>query len=90
MNEPYTFRHFTMRADIRAALDRFAQDRIPPGDFLTCVVENDLMGAMSRADADNLFNLPAICAYVYNEMPSPCHGSREKVRAWLQTGAVKA
>lgn len=83
MDKPYKFRHFVMRADMRAALDAYAREHHPIGDFLTAVLENDLMGAMGRADEDNLLNMPAICAYVYNEMPSRCHGSVEQVDAWL-------
>lgn len=79
-----------MRTDIQEALERFVQQRVPLGDFLTAVLENDLMGAMGRADTDNLQNLPAICAYVYNEMPSPCHGSRAKVEAWLSKATQSA
>ena len=41
------------------------------------------MEACNRADDFNLPNLPAFCAWVYNECPSPAHGSRAKVKAWL-------
>jgi hypothetical protein len=43
---------------------------------------NDLTGAVSRADFDSLQAIPAIVSYLYNEVPSVCWGSKEKVKAW--------
>lgn len=61
-------------------------DHHPPGHFLCNVLSNDLMGAVSRADACNLQCLPEIVRFVYNHAPRNCWGSREKVAAWLQHG----
>lgn len=72
---------------IKAALDRYAYQRLPLGDFLTAVVENNLMEAMGRADSYNRATIYQICSYIYNELPSTCHGSPEKVRAHLASGA---
>lgn len=85
MNEGkgYQFRQFYMRGGIRAALDRYAREHVPVGDFLTCCLQNDLHGALSRADDDNMHNIPAVVAYLYNEMPGTCWGSKEKVDAWI-------
>lgn len=65
------------------SLDRYVQHRIPPGGFLTSVLENNLVGAVGKADFENQRNLVAICDYVYNQLPSTCWGSKEKVREWL-------
>jgi len=72
-----------IRGDIKAALDRYAARGIPVGDFLTACLENNLMEAMGRADSYNRATIHQICMYIYNDMPSPCHGSPEKVTAWL-------
>ena len=65
------------------SLKRYVENRIPTGDFLYAVLTNDLMEAMGRADNENREALFEICGYVYNEMPSTCHGSPEKVAKWL-------
>ena len=62
---------------------RYVEDRIPPGGFLTAVLCNDLTEAVGRADSENTYALPAIVAYIYNETPADCHGSREIVAKWL-------
>ena len=72
-----------MRENIRQALDKYAAEGRPIGGFLAAVLSNDLMNAIGRADEENRRDLFEICAYVYNDLPAPCHGSREKVREWL-------
>ena len=69
---------------IKESLNRYTKDRIPTGGFLTAVLENDLMGAIARADHINIQRLPEICKYIYNELPSSIWGSREKVRKHLE------
>jgi hypothetical protein len=72
-----------IRPNIREALDGWGDGSHPyVGDFLRAVLENNLSGAFGRADEYNLRTLHAIVAYVYNELPSPCHGTPEKVREW--------
>lgn len=66
------------------ALDRYAQGGVPVGGFLYAVLTNNLFDAVGRADSENRATLKEILAYVYNEPPSPCWGSPEKVRAWLK------
>jgi hypothetical protein len=71
-----------IRPDIRETLDAWASTGRPVGGFLEAVLTNDLFGAVGRADSYNIETIPAICSYVYNELPSTCWGSREKVAAW--------
>ena len=66
------------------SLRRYVEQGIPTGGFLEAVLSNDLMEACGRADQFNQEALFHICAYVYNEMPHNSHGSREKVRKWLE------
>lgn len=66
-----------------AALRRYAEHRIPTGGFLQAVLENDLMEAFARADETSRANLFEIVCFVYNELPSNCYGSKDKVREWL-------
>jgi len=72
-----------MRIDIKMSIDRYAKEHCPTGNFLRLVLENDLMGAFGRADSDNLRDMFDICNYIYNNIPSTCHGSPAIVKAWL-------
>ncbi len=89
--------NFCNRDDLRAAalrygipermiggLERYVFGRVQPGDFLTAILENHLVNAFARADAENFTKIGAYAAFVYNELPSTAWGSREKVRDWLR------
>lgn len=78
-----TYRGITLPDHLREGLDRYAHERIPTGGFLYAVLCNDLFEAVCRADAESLAALPAVCGYVYNELPSKCWGSEVRVAAWL-------
>ena len=67
-------------------LRAYAIDHRPVGQFLTSVLENDLMKAIGRADVESLAAIRGIVQFVYNAMPGPCHGSPAAVKAWLAKG----
>lgn len=67
----------------KAALDRYINHRLAPGSFLTCVLSNDLFGAVGQADSENAVALADIVKHIYNEVPSNAWGSRDAVRNWL-------
>lgn len=78
--------HSLIRPDIKDALRQWGAREHPfVGDFLRAVLSNDLMEAVGRADDDNIRTLPAICSYVYMELPSRCHGSPEIVKEWSES-----
>lgn len=83
----YQYREFFIPDHMVEGLDLWIEQGILPGSFLTAVLCNDLMDACGRADELNILNLPAYCAYLYNEAPSTCFGSPEKVRAWVERKA---
>ena len=80
---PYQFRQWFIPERMMGGITRYVEQGIPPGDFLTAIIENNLSEAIGRADDENMANIPAYCAYFYNEAPSPCWGSPAKRRAWL-------
>jgi hypothetical protein len=55
----------------------------PPGGFLQALFANDLLEVFARADDENAALIRQWVAFVYNYMPTTCHGSYEIVRAWL-------
>ena len=71
---------------IKKAIDLHASEGSPCGSFVTAVLENKLMEAVNRADGECLDNLRDIVLYCYNELPSPCWGSKEEVLLWQAKG----
>jgi hypothetical protein len=65
------------------AIQRYVEHGLQPGHFLLAVLQNDLYGACARADLVNRHRIFEIVQYLYNEVPSACWGSKEKVAAWL-------
>lgn len=66
-----------------AGLDDYISLHVPVGHFLTALLQNDLLGAYSRADATSTAALPALVQYLHWCLPSTAFGSPEKVKAWL-------
>jgi len=64
-------------------LIRYFENRIPPGDFLTAVLENDLMEAFGRADMQNEHCMKAYCTWLYNQAPIGSYGTKQAVINWL-------
>jgi hypothetical protein len=79
----YTFREFYIPERMMGGLDRYIRHGCPPGDFLTAVICNDLRAACEQADDENILNIPAYVAYLYNEAPAQCWGSRAKMESWV-------
>jgi hypothetical protein len=71
---------------IRAGFKSYIEDHRLPGDFITACLENSLSGAFGTADEINRPRLYDIVSFLYNEAPSECWGSREKVKAWVKEG----
>lgn len=69
-------------------LNQYVLHGCPLGGFLAAVVAFDL-GAIGRADQDNLEAIVDYYYYAVNYMPERCVGSYEKVRAWQEAGGLK-
>ena len=66
------------------AIHEYAENHTPVGDsFLTAVLANNLSEALGRADLASQRGIFDIVAYVRWEIPAECHGSPERVTAWL-------
>lgn len=61
-----------------AAIQRYVEHGIEPGSCTRAILENDLMGAVTRADATT--DLQAIVIYVINHVPAPLWGNKERVQ----------
>lgn len=60
-----------------------------PGSFLLAVFENDLFEAVRRADPVSSAGLVALACFIDNSLPAACHGSRERVAAWIAHGGMR-
>lgn len=67
---------------VQGGMQRYIEHGIEAGHFLTNVLANDLVGALTYADPANLKALPNIVKWLYNEAPVGAWGNVEKVRAW--------
>ena len=57
----------------------------PMGGFLTAVFSNDLRGAIASASESDKPLVEQYIKYLYWELPSQCHGSKKKVRSWIES-----
>jgi len=83
-NKVYTFRRWYIPERMGPGILRYVNDHIRPGSFLCAVISNDLRGAVMLADSENIDNLSAFSMYFYWETPPDCHGSKEKMEAWIK------
>lgn len=75
--------YYPMREDLYGALERYLNNGIMPGSFLTAVLENNLVEAFGRADYENSANLKNIVGYIYNNLPANSWGSKDKIQEYL-------
>ena len=57
---------------------------IMPGDFMSALLRNDLMGACGRADAMNSRHIYEWAVWLYNHAPGGSYGSDANVKAWVK------
>lgn len=79
----YRFQEWYIPERMMPEIKRYIEEGILPGDFLTKVFENDFVHALGQADEENLRNIQAYAAYLYNEVPMACRGSKEAMIEWV-------
>ena len=70
---------------MRAGMERYMEQGVPPGHFLTALLSNDLMEAMGRADDINRESLHDYCRWLCNYAPAGSFGSPEAVKEWINS-----
>jgi hypothetical protein len=75
---------------LRETLRRYIERGQHPGDFVGCLLSNDLQGTVSRADKKTFDALPDIVSFLHTYLPNECWGSREAVAAWMRKGGLQA
>lgn len=79
-------RYGVNHAPVLRGLRRYVTEGIPPGGFLTSVLENDLWFALEVADDSwTIESLRGLVSLIHCETPSRCHGSYAKVTDWISS-----
>ena len=68
---------------MHGAVTRYFENGIPPGNFLTAVLNNDLKEACSRADDMNQAALFEYVKFFYNNVPAGSWGHENAVENWI-------
>ena len=71
----------------REGMKRYIEEGILPGSFLRAVLEDRLHDAVVRCD--NISQLKDIVLWIYNEAPTNCWGSSDKVRDWIMVATYR-
>ena len=73
----------------REGLYRYIVYGMKPGNFLTAVISNNFVDAVSMADHVNLPRLKDYAIFLVADAPSGCWGSEAQVAYWISTGGLK-
>lgn len=77
------FEKYRLPGYMMDSVKRWVIDAVPPGGFLTAILENDFLGAAGKADNNNRRLLWEWAAFLYNEVPHECKGSVEACQNWI-------
>ncbi len=69
---------------MRSGAQLYIERGIPPGGFLTAILEHDLTGAIHRADHINRELIPIYVDWMTWDIPAMAHGSPEIVDTWIE------
>ncbi len=78
MQNTLDFSGYNIPAHTQGALTRYVTQGCLPGGFLTAVLANDLIGAVSQADEQNRAALAEIVKFIYNRLPSAAQGTPDE------------
>jgi hypothetical protein len=74
---------------MRGGIIRWVEEGLPPGNFLSAIIRNDLSWTLAAADAENRELIPLYVRWFHWEAPAACHGSSEAAKAWEAQGGLK-
>lgn len=79
----------TIPLHMHEGLKNYVVHGIPPGGFLTAVLENKLVESFAKADDVNQRNMLGWVNFLYGAMPVGSWGSEEAVAKWIKRGGLK-
>jgi len=68
---------------MRSAVERYIENGISPGSFLSAVIANNLSQAVNSADATNIQFLREWVKFFTWEVPASCWGSQTAYLEWM-------
>lgn len=74
---------------LKAGVVNYLNHGIQPGSALTCILTNDLCGAVWHGDMDVRRGLPQIVTWLREYFPSEAWGGEQQVRGWVKVGGLK-
>lgn len=74
---------------LRDGLMAYCAEGREPGGFMRAVLENDLAGAVFRADLKNQRTIVQFVNFLNGRVPNDCWGSKEKVSRWIKDGGMR-
>lgn len=72
----------------RESLRAYIEHGRPVGDFLRCLLSNDLVGAFRHADDENREHMEDYVRWLWNETPGDAWGSGEAYSEWVERGGL--
>jgi hypothetical protein len=85
-----TFEHFPVTDEWQAEAYQYVVLGYDPGSFFSALFANDLLLAAQRSHPLNQWNnIQELVKWLHFEAPAQCHGSHEKVHAWLELSKEK-
>lgn len=63
----------------------YIEHGVPPGGFMTAVLENNLVKALARAHGTDRAAMFEWASWLYNECPGNAWGSEEIVNKWIES-----
>lgn len=75
-------------AHLRDGLLMFISHGVLPGDFLTAVLQNNLLRAFEKADPESEAGLRHIVLWLFNSAPYQCWLNPAAVQAWCKVGGL--
>ena len=84
----FPFNYSAIPSYMRDGLILYIERGIQPGSFMQAVLENDLKEACGRADDKNIHVIPVYVAWLYNNAPIGCFGSRNNFSNWIDRGGL--
>ena len=86
MSETEVLDYTVLPAHLRRGLEEYIERGHIPGQFLSAVLSNDLMGAFAHGDETSKAALDTIIKFMWNEAPSACWGSKTFMTGWSASG----
>lgn len=80
--------YFGIPERMRGGIIRYLYEGVEPGGFLMAVFENNLRGAVAKADAENTKLLGNYAMFCGNVMPMASTGSPHNVTNWIKRGGL--